>query len=115
MNESEIRAKVYADPQQRDAHRLYSAGLLSLETYQRIRDERIAEITAEPRGVARKRLLKFAMSALKNGRDQEEIISEILSDDAANRLEPGLDDRYYWARGILNFCEHSLHMRACQL
>jgi len=115
MNESEIRAKVYADPERKEAFRLYSAGLLSLETYQRIRNKRIAAITAEPRGVARKRLMKFAMSALQNGRDQEEILSTILSDDTANRLEPDLDDRYYWARGILNFCEHSLRMRACQL
>lgn len=114
MNESEIRRRVYADPERREAFRQYIAGLLSLETYQRIRDDRIAAITAEPRGVARHRLIKCAMSSLKGGRDQEEVMQHLLSDDSAARLEPDLDDRYYWARGILNFCEHCLHMHAWQ-
>lgn len=115
LSENEIRQRVYADPQRRDAFRLYSDGMLSLESYQRIRDERIAEITAEitaePRGAARKRLIRAAMQIIKHG-DQETAMQMIASDDSAARLNPDMDDRFEWARGICNFCEVALGIRS---
>lgn len=66
---------------------------------------------SETRGKARQRLLKVAMAGLKRGNDQEDMIRMIMGDAIAERLEPAEDDRYYWARGIVNFCESALGMR----
>lgn len=76
-----------------------------------------AEILARPapepesRGAARQRLLKAAMQIVKQG-DQEDAMQMICDDPIAERLEPNMDARYYWARGIVNFCECALGIRA---
>lgn len=100
------------DKRAAELHRCYSAGMMDYAAYRARIETRAVELTAEGRGQARRRLMKATMAGLRAGNDQESMIRMIMDDTAAQRLEPGDDDRYYWARGIVNFCETALGWRS---
>lgn len=103
--------QLMTDPRAKKLHGLYSSGMLDYAAYRDGIEKRAAELTAETRGQARRRLIKTTMSDLKRGEDQEDMIRQIMNDKSAELLEPVKDDRYYWARGIVNFCETALGWR----
>lgn len=99
------------DQRAAELHRLFSNGIMDYPEYRARIEARAAELTAERRGQARRRLLKAAMAGLRAGQDQEDMIRMIMDDTTAGRLEPDDDARYWWSRGIVNFCETALGWR----
>lgn len=107
----DVTRLLMTDPRAAELHRRYSIGMMDYASYRARIVVRAAELAAEGRGQARRRLLRAAMTGLRRGLDQEDMIRMVMDDATAQRLEPGEDDRYYWARGIVNFCETALGWR----